>query len=141
MSDSKAPAKSGQPALTKVLYVIAALMAVIFVYMVISNISYMNAYLATYRMTFSEMWMDTIQYVITGSISYLVYAILIFCAGKIIGMLSAGGEAAEDAIPAADGSSEAPAEETGAKPAIYAAGGGNRKSGLRGRSRRKGRTE
>lgn len=82
--------KSGAAWLPNTLYVIAAVIAVIFVYMLIVNVMYIKNYLASYGMAFSDMWMDSIQYVLTGSISYLVYAILVFCAGRLISMLHAG---------------------------------------------------
>lgn len=75
--------------LPNTLYVISAVIAVIFVYMVIVNIIYIKNYLASYGMAFSDMRMDSIQYILTGSTSYLVYAILVFCAGKLISMAGA----------------------------------------------------
>lgn len=92
--------KSGAAWLPNTLYVIAAVIAVIFVYMLIVNVMYIKNYLASYGMAFSDMWMDSIQYVLTGSISYLVYAILVFCAGRLISMLHAGQPGAlQDAEP------------------------------------------
>lgn len=82
--------KNGAAWLPNTLYVISALIAVVFVYMMIVNIMYIQNYLASYGMAFSDMWMDSIQYILTGSISYLVYAILVFCAGKLISMVGAG---------------------------------------------------
>ncbi len=74
--------------LVKAMYTIAVILAVFFVYMVIVNVLYINDYVALYGMSFAGMWAEAVQYVITGSISYLVYAILVFSAGKIIGILS-----------------------------------------------------
>lgn len=87
MNEVKTQTKKNMTWLPKTLYIIAAVIAVIFVYMIIVNVMYIKNYLASYGMTFSDMMMDSVQYVITGSISYLVYAILVFCAGKIISML------------------------------------------------------
>lgn len=74
--------------LVKAMYTIAVILAVFFVYMVIVNVLYINDYVALYGMSFAGMWAEAVQYVITGSISYLVYAVLVFGAGKIIGILS-----------------------------------------------------
>ncbi len=76
--------------LAKFLYVVAAVLAVIFVYMLIVNILYISSYTASYGMSFSDMWQEAVQYIVTGSVSYFVYAVLVFAAGKIISMMSAG---------------------------------------------------
>lgn len=90
MNNEKKAVKNNPTWLPNALYVISGILAVIFVYMLIVNVMYTKNYLASYGMTFSDMWMDSVQYVLTGSISYLVYAILIFCVGRIISMLQAG---------------------------------------------------
>lgn len=76
--------------LVKALYIISAVLMAICVYMIIVNIMYINSYAASYGMSVSDMLFDAIQYVITGSISYFVYGMLTFCAGKIIRLLQNG---------------------------------------------------
>lgn len=89
MRSDKKTKKSKGAGLAKGLYVIAAVLAVIFVYMLVVNIMYITSYGTSYGMVFADMWQEAVQYVVTGSISYLVYAVLVFSAGKIMMMLSA----------------------------------------------------
>jgi len=77
--------------LAKFLYVVAAVLSVIFVYMLIVNIMYISSYAVSYGMTFSDMWQEAVQYIVTGSVSYFVYAVLVFAAGKIIDKLNEPG--------------------------------------------------
>lgn len=82
--------KKNSSGLVKALYVLAAVLAAVFLYMLVVNIMYISSYSASYGMAFSDMWQEAIQYIVTGSVSYLVYAALVFCAGKILDMLSTG---------------------------------------------------
>lgn len=88
MNEMKKPTKRKRSGLAIALYIAAAVLAVIFVYMAVASGIYIKNYLASYGMSFGEMWMDSVQYVVTGSISYLVYGILVFSAGKIISLLN-----------------------------------------------------
>lgn len=90
METNKETMKKNDSGLVKGLYIIAAVLAVIFVYMLIVNIMYISSYSVSYGMSFSDIWQEALQHIVTGSVSYLVYAVLVFCAGKIISMLSAG---------------------------------------------------
>ena len=76
--------------LSKGLYVVAAILAVSFVYMLIVNIMYISSYAASYGMSFSDMWQEAVQYIVTGSVSYFVYAVLVFAAGKIVSIVQSG---------------------------------------------------
>ncbi len=87
MENQKKTVKSGTSGLVKALYIIAAVLIAVCVYMIIVNVMYINNYAATYGMKVSDMMMDAVQYVITGSISYFVYGLLVFCAGKVINLL------------------------------------------------------
>lgn len=87
------------------LYVISVILLLIFVFMLIGNIGYIRNYIASYGMSVSDMVMESIQYVVTNSLSYLVYAVLVFCAAKVISIVSCKGAAydsAEVASSAAD---------------------------------------
>ena len=79
--------KENASALVKVLYVIAAVLMVIFIYMIIVNVMYIKSYADGYGIEVSDMLFDAVQYVVTGSISYFVYGLLVFCAAKIIEMM------------------------------------------------------
>lgn len=76
--------------LVKTLYVLSAILMVIFIYMVVMNMMYINNYAGTYGISVSDMMMDTVQYIIAGSMNYFVYSVLVFCAAKIIRLLQKG---------------------------------------------------
>lgn len=98
--------KKNNSGLVKFLYVTAAVLALIFVYMLIVNIMYISSYSAAYGMALSDVWQEAVQYIVAGSVSYLVYAVLVFSAGKILSIVSAAPAAI--AIEAAE---EVPASE------------------------------
>lgn len=91
--------------LVRVLYVISVILLLIFVFMLIGNIGYIRNYIASYGMSVSDMVIESVQYVVTNSLSYLVYAVLVFCAAKIISIVScknAAYDSAEVASSVAD---------------------------------------
>ena len=73
--------------LVKVFYIVAAVLMAICIYMIVVNSMYVVNYASSYGMTLSDMKLDAIQYIVTGSISYFVYGALLFAAGRIISML------------------------------------------------------
>ena len=78
----------GKPsALVKVLYVISAILMCICVYMIVVNVLYIRDYASMYGVAVSDMISDAAQYVITGSVAYFVYGVLIFCAARILRIL------------------------------------------------------
>lgn len=79
---------NGRSVIAKVMYAASALLAVIFIYMLIEAIAYIGDYMASYGMAFGDMWSDAIQYVLSSSISYLVFALLLFAAGRILDEMS-----------------------------------------------------
>lgn len=70
--------------LVLILYIAAAVLGALFIYMFIYAINYINSYISSYGMSFGDMWMDAIQYIINGSINYLVFGLLLFAAGKTL---------------------------------------------------------
>lgn len=78
--------KKKTPVISIVLYVIAALLAILFAYMLGASILYIKDYLAQYSMSFSDVASDSIKMIINQSVAYLVYAILVFAAGKVIAL-------------------------------------------------------
>lgn len=70
--------------LVLILYIAAGVLGALFIYMFIYAINYINSYVSSYGMSFGDMWMDAIQYIINGSINYLVFGLLMFAAGKIL---------------------------------------------------------
>ena len=104
MKNEKVKARGKASALVTALYVIAAVLMVIFIYMIIVNAMYIKSYADGYGIEVSDMLFDAIQYVVTGSISYFVYGLLVFCAAKIIGMLGKNSAGAA-AVGTAEGTS------------------------------------
>lgn len=79
------------------LYVISVILLLIFVFMLIGNIGYIRNYITSYGMPVSDMVMESVQYVVANSLSYLVYAVLVFCAAKVISIVSCKGVAHDSA--------------------------------------------
>lgn len=69
------------------MYVMAVIMLIVFAYMLVAGIIYIRTYMASYAMTVSDAWEYMLQYLISGTLEYLVYAILFFAAGRIITLL------------------------------------------------------
>lgn len=84
MSNGTNPANGKTLKLVLILYIAAGVLGALFIYMFIYAINYINSYVSSYGMSFGDMWMDAIQYIINGSINYLVFGLLVFAAGKIL---------------------------------------------------------
>ena len=84
MSNGTNPANGKTSKLVLILYIAAGVLGALFIYMFIYAINYINSYVSSYGMSFGDMWMDAIQYIINGSINYLVFVLLVFAAGKIL---------------------------------------------------------
>lgn len=84
MSNGTNPANGKTSKLVLILYIAAGVLGALFIYMFIYAINYINSYVSSYGMSFGDMWMDAIQYIINGSINYLVFGLLAFAAGKIL---------------------------------------------------------
>ena len=84
MSNGTNPANGKTSKLVLILYIAAGVLGALFIYMFIYAINYINNYVSSYGMSFGDMWMDAIQYIINGSINYLVFGLLMFAAGKIL---------------------------------------------------------
>ena len=84
MSNGTNPANGKTSKLVLILYIAAGVLGALFIYMFIYAINYINSYVSSYGMSFGDMWMDAIQYIINGSINYLVFGLLMFATGKIL---------------------------------------------------------
>lgn len=73
--------------LVRTLYVISAILLLIFIFMLIESIGYVRSYIAAYGMPAGEMIKESIQYVVKDSLNYFVYALLVFCAAKTINIM------------------------------------------------------
>lgn len=80
--------KKKTPVISIVLYIVAALFAIIFAWMLGASVIYIKDYLAQSGATFSDIASDGIKMIINQSAAYLVYAILVFAAGKIIALVA-----------------------------------------------------
>ena len=87
MSNGTNPANGKTSKLVLILYIAAGVLGALFIYMFIYAINYINSYVSSYGMSFGDMWMDAIQYIVNGSINYLVFGLLVFAAGKILDMV------------------------------------------------------
>ena len=86
MNKETGSTKGKTTAFVKVLYVISAFLAVVFVFMLVTNIQYINSYTASYGMGIGDMWADAIKYIVGESIPYIVYALILFGIAKILCM-------------------------------------------------------
>lgn len=84
MSNGTNPANGKTSKLVLILYIAAGVLGALFIYMFIYAINYINSYVSSYGMSFGDMWMGAIQYIVNGSINYLVFGLLVFAAGKIL---------------------------------------------------------
>lgn len=65
-------------------YVIAALMAAYTVYTFVSTVSYISNYLASYGMTVTDNFADSVSYILSAVIQPLALTIVVFMAGYIL---------------------------------------------------------
>lgn len=109
MESKKRMQSKSRSGLIKFLYVISAILALVFVFMLIINVNYIINYIAAYGLSFGDMCLESIKYIITGSLNYFVYALLVFCAAKILSVVSCkSADSAEGDVddPAYDGERE-----------------------------------
>lgn len=80
--------KSKSPTFSVVLYVLSAVMFVLAVAMTVTAVNTLSSYLEGYKSSLGADMGQTVTYVITQSLAYYVYAILMFAAGKIYARVS-----------------------------------------------------
>lgn len=116
--------KKKKTGLVGFLYAVGVIMLIVFAYMLAAGIIYIRTYMAAYAMTISDAWQYMLQYLISGTLQYLVYGILFFAAGKIIRLLAdccamnpaqAGGCCAERTAEPEITETEAPDPDSGAE--------------------------
>ncbi|MBQ0079602.1 MAG: hypothetical protein KBS66_06925 [Eubacterium sp.] len=69
--------------LTIALYVVAAIMGLLFLYLFVSSYAYIRSYAISYGMTVGDMGFEAIQYIISNSVAYLVYGVGLFALAQI----------------------------------------------------------
>lgn len=84
MSKETNSANGKMSKLALIMYIAAGVLGAIFIYMFIYAINYINNYITSYSMSFGDMWKDAIQYIVSSSINYLVFALLLFIGGKTL---------------------------------------------------------
>lgn len=90
MSTGKDSAKVKMSKLVLLFYIFAALMGVMFIYMFIAGVMYINNYTASYGMSFTDMWADAVRYILSSSVSYLVFALVLLGIGKVLDTVQRG---------------------------------------------------
>ena len=66
------------------LYIIAALLGIVFLIMLISSIAYLHNYAASYGVSMGELGGEAVSYVLSNSVNYLIYGIIIFACGRVL---------------------------------------------------------
>ena len=107
---NKTITKTKKSGLVKAFYIIAAVLAAIWIYMIVYNMISIKSYADGYGLELADMKLDILQYLLINPIGYFIYAVIVFAAGKILNILqnagfaAAGGKvcAAEDSASCAD---------------------------------------
>lgn len=71
-----------------VCYVVAALLAIVAVYMTYENVAYISEYAAAYGATFADLGSQAIQSVVSAFVPYFTYAFVVFGIGRIYHLIS-----------------------------------------------------
>ncbi len=72
-----------------VCYVVAALLAIVAVYMTYENVAYISEYAAAYGATFADLGSQAVQSVLSAAVPYFTYAFVVFGIGRIYHQVAA----------------------------------------------------
>lgn len=75
--------KKKTPVVTIVFYIVGILFLVVAAFMLVSAIAYTSTYLQSYGATFSDMWSNSLQYIIAQFMPYLGIGIVSLGIGKV----------------------------------------------------------
>ena len=75
--------KKKTPGVTIVFYIVVILFLVVAAFMLVSAIAYTSTYLQSYGATFSDMWSNSLQYIIAQFMPYLGIGIVALGIGKV----------------------------------------------------------
>ena len=75
--------KKKTPGVTIVFYIVRILFLVVAAFMLVSAIAYTSTYLQSYGATFSDMWSNSLQYIIAQFMPYLGIGIVALGIGKV----------------------------------------------------------
>ena len=90
------------PASTVIFYIIGIILLIVSAFMLVTAITYTKTYLQSYDASFSDMWSNSIQYIITQFVPY--FGMGIICLG--LGRAIKGSAAAKAAAPIAERSDQ-----------------------------------
>lgn len=76
--------KKTTPILTVILYIIGIIFLAVSAFMLCAGVVYTKGYLASYDMSFADMWSNSTQYVIEKFVPYLAYGVISIGIGKAI---------------------------------------------------------
>lgn len=76
--------KKKTPGVTIVFYIVGILFLVVAAFMLVSAIAYTSTYLQSYGATFSDMWSNSLQYIIAQFMPYLGIGIVALGIGKVL---------------------------------------------------------
>ncbi|MCQ2551114.1 MAG: hypothetical protein MJ146_02830 [Clostridia bacterium] len=65
------------------MYIVAGVFGVIFLWMAISSITYLNDYTAQYGITLGSMFGEALKYIISQSFNYLAFGLMFFFGGRV----------------------------------------------------------
>lgn len=91
------------PASTVIFYIIGIILLIVSAFMLMTAVTYTKTYLQSYDATFSDMWSNSIQYIITQFVPYLGMGVICLGLGRAI----KGTAAAKAAVPKAEAKAEA----------------------------------
>lgn len=75
--------KKKTPGISIVLYIIGILFLVVAAFMLVSAIAYTNTYLKSYGASFSDMWSNSLQYIIAQFMPYMGIGVVALGIGKV----------------------------------------------------------
>ncbi|MBQ3322799.1 MAG: hypothetical protein IJH05_08165 [Firmicutes bacterium] len=99
------------PASTTIFYIIGIILLIVSAFMLVTAITYTKTYLQSYDASFSDMWSNSIQYIITQFVPYLGMGVICLGLGRAI----KGSAVAKAAAPKAEAKAEEKTEENAAE--------------------------
>ena len=99
------------PASTIIFYIIGIILLIVSAFMLATAVTYTKTYLQSYDASFSDMWSNSIQYIITQFVPYLGMGVICLGLGRAI----KGSAVAKAAAPKAEAKAEEKTEENAAE--------------------------
>ena len=99
------------PASTIIFYIIGIILLIVSAFMLVTAVTYTKTYLQSYDASFSDMWSNSIQYIITQFVPYLGMGVICLGLRRAI----KGSAVAKAAAPKAEAKAEEKTEENAAE--------------------------